>query len=335
MPPRKLVSDFMVELRQKLINGREIAESTADTYISNLLQLNESKSFSNLGFLRDKDKTMAKIQSYAESTQKTILTSVVSALSLYSDKPTYKGMYNFYYERMMEAIKREQAKDKNVKTKTQEDNWIEWEDVLKVRDELVKQSAPVWKAKMVTPDMWQTALAYLLLSLYTYIPPRRNQDYQELYVVKKWTDALDKSKNYYDLATRQFIFNKYKTAKSRGAEIVKMESDNPLHDVIVAFLKLQPGKKASEVRLLVNADGSALTATNSITRILNKVFGKKVGSSMLRHVYLSSKYGDTLAEMKKDSEAMGHSLALQREYIKNDSPMDKASVQVVEVPTTA
>jgi hypothetical protein len=39
---------------------------------------------------------------------------------------------------------------------------------------------------------------------------------------------------------------------------------------------------------------------------------------MLRHIYLSEKYGDTLNEMKKDSLAMGHSLEVQRSYVKND-----------------
>ena len=39
---------------------------------------------------------------------------------------------------------------------------------------------------------------------------------------------------------------------------------------------------------------------------------------MLRHIYLSSKYGDTLEEMKQDTNAMGHSLNQQRDYIKNE-----------------
>jgi hypothetical protein len=39
---------------------------------------------------------------------------------------------------------------------------------------------------------------------------------------------------------------------------------------------------------------------------------------MLRHIYLSDKYKDQNEEMKKDAEAMGHSLDLQRAYIKKD-----------------
>jgi hypothetical protein len=37
---------------------------------------------------------------------------------------------------------------------------------------------------------------------------------------------------------------------------------------------------------------------------------------MLRHSYLSSKYGDIIEEQQKDAEAMGHSVSEQRDYVK-------------------
>jgi hypothetical protein len=76
--------------------------------------------------------------------------------------------------------------------------------------------------------------------------------------------------------------------------------------------------KNTEFKFLVYADGSPLTAVNSITRILNKVFGRKIGSSMIRHIYLSSKYADVKDEQKEDAIAMGHSVAEQQNtYVKN------------------
>jgi hypothetical protein len=63
-------------------------------------------------------------------------------------------------------------------------------------------------------------------------------------------------------------------------------------------------------------DGKPLSQVNAITRILNKTFGKKVGSSMLRHIYLSSKYGKVVDEMKEDANAMSHSVDMQKDYIK-------------------
>jgi len=37
---------------------------------------------------------------------------------------------------------------------------------------------------------------------------------------------------------------------------------------------------------------------------------------MLRHIFLSNKYGDIIEEQKKDADAMGHSVEQQKDYIK-------------------
>jgi hypothetical protein len=41
---------------------------------------------------------------------------------------------------------------------------------------------------------------------------------------------------------------------------------------------------------------------------------------MLRHIFLTNKYGDTLKEMEDDASAMGHSVSQQREYVKEEKP---------------
>jgi hypothetical protein len=46
--------------------------------------------------------------------------------------------------------------------------------------------------------------------------------------------------------------------------------------------------------------------------------GKRLGLSLLRHIYLSSKYGDEVAEKAEDADLMMHSLAMQDGYIKED-----------------
>jgi integrase len=139
-----------------------------------------------------------------------------------------------------------------------------------------------------------------------------------MYIVKKWNDKMPTDKNYLDIAGKRFIYNVYKTSKKYGTQIVEIPP--ALSETLQLFLKHHPlwkeGKrKADPVKLLVNADGTPITAVNAITRMLNKVFDKKIGSSMLRHVFLTDKYKDTLDEMKKDSDAMAHSGKQQRDYV--------------------
>jgi hypothetical protein len=69
---------------------------------------------------------------------------------------------------------------------------------------------------------------------------------------------------------------------------------------------------------LVYQDGRPLESVNAITRILNRIFGKSVGATMLRHIYLSSKYD--VEEMNKDAEIMAHSSSTQHDYMKAEVP---------------
>ena len=72
--------------------------------------------------------------------------------------------------------------------------------------------------------------------------------------------------------------------------------------------------------------GSSTTAlghalgSNGITKSLAKVglqrLGKRLGSSLLRHSYLSHKYSKTSEEKEKDADLMMHSVAMQDGYIK-------------------
>ncbi len=58
--------------------------------------------------------------------------------------------------------------------------------------------------------------------------------------------------------------------------------------------------------------------TKDIQMTLNKVIGKKVGCTMLRSIYLSSKYGGMMNEMKDDAEAMSTSInVIQQNYVKH------------------
>jgi len=134
---------------------------------------------------------------------------------------------------------------------------------------------------------------------------------------------LPKDKNYLIVKggkPTEFIFNKFKTSKKYGQQTVPVAPD--LVPVLEMYLKHHPlckGNKGKtvECKFLVAPDGTAFHAPNTITRMLNTIFGKKVGSSMMRHIYLSSKYD--VSEMEKDANEMGHSMEEQRKYLKTEA----------------
>lgn len=313
------VSEFMLQLQKRLIDERKIAESTALQYLQTLFKLNNSQPFNNLAFAKKYEAVQTIINTYADSTQGNQYMVLSSALSLFADKSTYKAAYNHWRECMMAARKEATAETaQHEKSDKQEENWLTWEEVSKKKLDLKQEVSQFHLNKNITPSQFEKLQRYVVLSLYTDIPPRRNADYLEMFVVKKLSKEYPKDKNYYDLSTHKFHFCVYKTAKSYGEQVEDVPEE--LQSILASYIKFHPlaKTKAKEYRLLVKPDGSNLNSVNAITRILNKVFGKKIGSSMLRHIYLSSKYGSTSNDMEETAKAMAHSVSQQKDYIKHD-----------------
>ena len=310
------VTDFMIQLQNRLIADRKIAESTANQYIQTLWSLNGKRPFNNLAWLKKFNEVQERINTYAPSTQLNQYMVLTSALSLFADKPTYKSAYNYWKDKMMEGKKEKAGSNPHEKSDTQEENWLTWDEVSKKKFGLKEDISQFISNRNITAGQYDKLLQYVVLSLYTDIAPRRNQDYLDMYVVKKLTKDADTNKNYYDLTTHKFYFNKYKTAKTYGQQSVDVPPE--LQTALAVYLKHHPldKSKQKEFKLLVKQDGSNLNSVNAITRILNRIFGKNVGSSMLRHIYITSKYGNTIKDMEETAEEMGHSVSEQRQYMK-------------------
>jgi hypothetical protein len=133
---------------------------------------------------------------------------------------------------------------------------------------------------------------------------------------------MDKDLNYLDITNKKWYFNNYKTkGKYQTQEITATDE---MIDVINSYLKFHPKKKefktkSASIPLLVNYAGAQFLNGNAITRILNKIFGKKIGVSMLRSIYLTDKYSDKMTEMKQDAHDLGTSTnVIQNQYVKTD-----------------
>lgn len=321
-----MANEFMLGLHKRLCEKtygdppKHLSETTASAYIKTMTILNNKLPFKNLTFLKKTDEIMKKLSEYAESTQKTILASITSVLSLDKDKAGFKKTYKFYYDKMMEKSKEAKVEGGKVETnEKQNENWLTWDEVVKKLSQLKEATEAFSGVKHLSPAQFHTLLEYLILSLYVEVPPRRNQDYLNMKVFKALKkdkiEELPKDKNYLILqkgVPTEFIFNVYKTSKTYGQQ--KINIPETLRNVITVYLG-HLRDKAKEFNLLrVGSSRENMEQANAITRVLNKTFGKKVGSSMLRHIYLSSKYDIT--DMMKDATQMGHSLEEQRAYMK-------------------
>jgi len=271
-----------------------------------LKNLNDKKEIKNLRFLTKPDAILEKIKEYKPTTQRNIIISIVSIL-----KALENPLYDKYYDIMIDRTKQINDNNKNnEKTDTQKTNWMDWKSVLDVFNELKKN---VKVSRKINESQYDALLDLVVLSLYVLLPPRRNKDYIDMVITKKPTSN---DKNYLDVKKEQFIFNVYKTSKKDGQLIVAIPSE--LMEILKVYIRNHPLKADfvnGDIPFLVNYNQKPVR-DNGITRILNRIFKKKIGSSMLRHIYLSSKYGDMLEEQKTDSKMMSHNMTTQKDYIK-------------------
>ena len=331
-------TDYMIKLKEKMMEERSIAESTANTYIANLVLLNDKKAFNNLGFLKkNKDAILEHLTEYADSTEQNYLSAIVSSLSTRKDEHLYKSIYKTYKDILNEKLGTKDEIDHSVKTEAQKENWLSWEEVSAKWTELHEAVMKFKGDKSITKKNFEILLDYLVLSIYYLQPPRRNKDYMLMSILlRKDGEKLEHEiKNYLDVEDEEWIFNHYKTSKHYGTQIEKINEE--MMNVIRIWLKFHPslngisGRKPREVRLFVNDSGTPYKLENFVTYRLNRIFGgRKLGSTMLRHIYLTSKFGSEYSEITKlekilkekgapeIAKAMGHSMKEAKDYVKKD-----------------
>jgi hypothetical protein len=129
--------------------------------------------------------------------------------------------------------------------------------------------------------------------------------------MKLSNDMSDDKFNYLDIDKKQFTFNNYKTNGKYNSVIVNIEDE--LMKVISLYLSNHPEKsklknKTYNIHFLKSFYNEDIIKSQEITRLLNKIFGKSIGSLLLRNMYLSNKYSGIIENLKKDTTDMGTSL---------------------------
>jgi len=318
--------NYETPFKDALINKfkeKELSESSIKMYIRNLEKLNDDMPLKNFNFLKDIKLIESKLENYKANTKRNYIISIVSALSTDKSNKAKEKLFNDYFNIMMTKNKELKAEEsKGGKNEATEKNWMSWGDVEGKFKELESKVETFKKNKEINHHQYQVLLNYMVLALYVFNPPRRN-DYQFMNIVKTETAQLSTDFNYLDYDNKMFIFNKFKTSKKEGQ--VKIPISDPLMTAITTYLKFHPllknGKilKTTNVPFLIDQDSTPLNQVNSITRILNNIFEKNIGSSMLRKIYLTSKYSDVKDEQKEDAKAMSHSVNTQQtNYIKTN-----------------
>lgn len=298
-----------MDLKKLLQEKRPHASiATIRTYCSLLRGLfykahEKSAEFSPNWFKSDVKKVLELLAEKSKPSRKTNLAAIVVLLD---------GKAPEEYIQMMnkdaDDVKSEYKEQK--KSAKQEENWLAYGEVRNVWDTQYKKIKHLL-LHGVSPDAneLKELVKFMVLTLTCgiYFPPRRSE------WVSMRVAGYDKAKdNYIDMKKSEFVFNKYKTAKSHGEERVPFPKE--FKTLLNKYLK----KIGNREYLIFNTKGGELSNT-ALTQMLNAIFDKKISTSMLRHIYLTNKYEGLpkIKELEETAASLGHSVGQMLEYVKH------------------
>lgn len=303
-----------------------LSSSTVKTYISNMKKIQSvcpGIEINSINDLIENREAILKCLSTAMTpmVRKSKLGTIITILD---DK------HNDHSDKLKVAIseyRKVMNEDANIVNKGEEDqeltdsqraNLISQEEVMKVYKQLKSEASPIMKLTKINKKQFQTLLDYVLLSLYVLIPPRRSMDYA-VFKIRNFSTSADSNDNYMTNFSKgkkkglsSFVFNTYKNSKKMGQQVLEVPKE--LEKVIEMWMKFNKSDY-----LLINSLGNSITQSK-IAIWLNDIFGKNISTSMLRHIYLSSKYKDVnLKELKDDAKALGQSdISRTLKYVDKD-----------------
>jgi len=308
-----------MSLRKSINDSRNIKEKSLNAYMISLRKIYEKldtdvefDSIDKWLVGKNIEKIINLLSGMKITTRKNYLASVIVALT--TDKDKYEEALKEYRE-YLSIIVEDYNKQMKSQTKSdkQEENWVSMDELKDVVADYKKQ---IRKMDLVNKDMWSNKeyniyQMYLVGLLYTELPPVR-LDYSNMYVIheKDYKKLKDKDRNFLVLVSRNkkyFSLGSYKTEEKYGVHIIDIPS--VINTTINKFLQHNQSGY-----FLTNTQRNVLS-DNGLTKMLNRVFeptGKKISSTMIRHIYLSEKYDARNGEMEKDAAAMLHSVGTQQ-----------------------
>ena len=291
------MSDLKLLLQEKIKENRpKLSTSSVKTYISILSNL--YKKLKGDGkiewFNKESNQILKCLEEKNGQTKKTNL----SALFILTGKQEYQSVMNSVMKTVNDNYKNQKMNEK------QKENWISIDEIKEKYNVLSADANLMLNKKKILNE--NVMMEFLLMSFLSGVimPPRRSLDYSEI----KIRSFDTKTDNYYK--ANKFYFNKYKTVKTYGLQVLEVPKE--LNNILKKWIKTNTNDY-----MIYSSNGHKISCPQ-ITRILNKVFEKKISTSMLRHIYFTNIYKDVprLSKMENLADEMGHSVNTAMEYIK-------------------
>lgn len=276
----------------------DVSESTKAIYTAKLNKLKVQ----GCPKFNDVDDVMQLLvgQNYAHETLKSYISAIKYAIrkGKYKDKDGLINKYSVYQNDLIKKIRKHNYS--GIMSDREKKNFTIWPEIVK----FVQNFEPKY------------SLDHLIVSLYTYIPPRRREYYNMIVSFNK-PESYDKRLNYVIVPEDDnafFVFNEYKTKSTYGEQIIELPSalDNIVRMYII-LNRIIEGDKLIPVKTPTNM-------TKRVQHAFAKGFDKSISINILRHSYVTH-YMNTCQQLtagiiKETSWKMAHSVEESTMYLR-------------------
>ena len=300
-----------------------VKENTVKQYEVNLRKLQKLYDTDNYDFLSKPDDVMNKIKDLHYLSQRNMLNAIIVLLMALNHDEKYDELLITYGDLRDELNDKYSDEQKSgVISDKQSKNFTDIEAIYKMINDMAEDLKPIKKKSKddITKKEMQLLQAYVLFNIYSRMPMRN--DVAGMMAInqaayKKLSEDEKKENNYLVVPSKgniYFVLNKYKTSKKYQELDLPIE-DKDLRKILRYYLKMN-GMGV----LFKTSTGKPLTRTE-LSKVLlkysQKYMNKSISTTLLRKIYLSSKYGDMKKELEKDNKVMGHSKAVALDtYVK-------------------
>ncbi len=287
--------------------------NTIKQYTTNLNKLKKMFDTDNYDFLKKPEDVMDKLSDLHYLSQRNILNAVIVLLMALNDDKKYDELLEEYGKLRDELNNKYNDEQKSgVISDKQSKNFATTEEVFNMINEMADELKPLKKKSNdnITKKEKQLLQAYVLFNIYARMPFRNDvagmmSINQAAY--KKLSDEEKKENNYLVVPSKgnlYFVLNKYKTSKKYEELDLKIE-DKDLRKILRYYLKVN----GMGVLFKTSTDKplTRIELSKVLLKYSKKYMNKSISTTLLRKIYLSSKYGNMKEELEKDNKVMGHS----------------------------
>ena len=290
----------------------DISDSSIKAYVASIKNINkninDNQPIINLDFLLNQVKVFTFLETKSYLTKRNILNSIIVVLKTITPEP--EEVKTYVIERDKGNLQYEEHTATHEKSDKEKKNWISYDEIITIKDKLNLKSEIAQK---------------LFLTLF--IDNVVRNDFRALY---KITDRrLNKINKQYKLnnieppkinyfvkykSNYYILLNSFKTSKK--LDPIKIELDQKNNKIINRYLRLTKFNKY----LFENPKTNTAFTSGEFTNWIEDIFkstGKKISTTLLRHIIISHKHGDNLAAQEEDARKAGHGVFMQSKYVKH------------------